>query len=937
MPLTRPILLRLLLVGAAALIWADTTGQVNLLLHNDSARDSALARSQRDDSAFLSRDLPNAQMDTKKWSWNRRFFQNLFTRYNYYFNAETKLEESLSRVQQLYKEDYTRLLPLYPYKMSDMNLVKRDLDSVILQASLGVEIHDLRGKWIPDLYLLIGRAYYYEGSFTKATEAFQYINVHYAPKNPQDFTPVIGSAGYEPHAQISVSSPEKQQEALYRFKHHQERNDAFLWRARTMTESGDYAQALSLLNILESDPQFPQRLKGSLAEVQSYYYYSQGQYQKLKAPLEAAIRYSSDSYQKSRWEFLLAQLSQDAGDVPGAISHYTLAIRFTSEPLMDFYANFNIAMIQVNQGQGTEAKNIRALVAMARRNKYQAYRGILYYGIAKVEEGYGDDAGARYWLVQSIRASSGEPEQLTQSYQMLAGLYYKKSRFIRSYDYYDSTRIAMARWPEFPDTAAVNNRRNQLKLVVFQLGVISRQDSLQRIAVLPDSQQKAFLLRLLAERKAALKREQKALRRAQQAAQGEPAGSEIPGAASGNSGTSSGTWYFYNPVSLASGFNTFREQWGTRPLVDNWRRSAAITGLGGVSSQISRTDSIQSAAMAQAANSAAALDLASLYEGLPNTPDKLTRSNDSLIEAYFNLGRIFFEGLDNLPASIDAYETLHRRFPDNEHQQQTAYMLFLLYGRNHEQDRRDSTGKFILSKYAGSPFADLVQGGRRVSQDSLRQAEVSAFYDSTYLDYLGGDYAGVIQRKIMADHLFAGNELQDKFDLLQAMAIIHTAPDSTGMGAIAGVMRAHPNGAVHDQAAAILDALRHKQETIDYLTHLQLEPDSAQNSLTSGSGAPPASSAPVNPAPPAPRPVTGLAGSPVGPTLTPQPGIRGSIQVTGRNLPGNNQIFRIRDSINRHISDSVLEASELVRADSNSAKKRADSLKAALASARLVT
>ena len=40
-----------------------------------------------------------------------------------------------------------------------------------------------------------------------------------------------------------------------------------------------------------------------------------------------------------------------------------------------------------------------------------------------------------------------------------------------------------------------------------------------------------------------------------------------------------GEWYFYNNKSRAKGAAEFKARWGTRPNVDNWRRSSAIAGI----------------------------------------------------------------------------------------------------------------------------------------------------------------------------------------------------------------------------------------------------------------------------------------------------------------------------------------------------------------------
>src|SRR5688500_3280069 len=48
-----------------------------------------------------------------------KFFQNLTTHYNYFFNASTKLNEVIDQAKLSFRDDYTRLLPFYNYSLDN--------------------------------------------------------------------------------------------------------------------------------------------------------------------------------------------------------------------------------------------------------------------------------------------------------------------------------------------------------------------------------------------------------------------------------------------------------------------------------------------------------------------------------------------------------------------------------------------------------------------------------------------------------------------------------------------------------------------------------------------------------------------------------------------------------------------------------------------------
>ncbi|MCK7557056.1 hypothetical protein MKQ70_19410 [Chitinophaga sedimenti] len=57
------------------------------------------------------RRTPAEKLAAKKFDFRRKVYQNLVTRYNYYYNAKLKLENTLKGIQQQQQENYNKLLP----------------------------------------------------------------------------------------------------------------------------------------------------------------------------------------------------------------------------------------------------------------------------------------------------------------------------------------------------------------------------------------------------------------------------------------------------------------------------------------------------------------------------------------------------------------------------------------------------------------------------------------------------------------------------------------------------------------------------------------------------------------------------------------------------------------------------------------------------------
>ena len=156
---------------------------------------------------YENRKLGAEKSAEKKFKGPRKFIQNTVTHYNWYFNANNKLNEIIERAKLAHKEDYGQLLPFYNYSIEQTSADK-ELDSVIIRSNAGILTHDLRNSWIDNLYMLMGRAYYLRNNLDSAYLTFQYINYAFAKKEKDGYDIPIGSNATEGNNALSVSTKE---------------------------------------------------------------------------------------------------------------------------------------------------------------------------------------------------------------------------------------------------------------------------------------------------------------------------------------------------------------------------------------------------------------------------------------------------------------------------------------------------------------------------------------------------------------------------------------------------------------------------------------------------------------------------------------------------------------------------------------------------------
>jgi hypothetical protein len=217
---------------------------------------------------FKEKTLRSEKTGEKKFTLPRRFVQNTVSHYNYFFNANNKINSVVERARLVNTDDYSKLLPYYSFTLDNTASQKIELDSVIYKATAGILLHDLRSDWVDNLYLLIGKAYYFRKDFDSAYMTFQFINYNLFPRNKKDDDNqlIVGTNENRDNNFLSISSKEDRNIIQKAFSRPPSRNDALVWQIRTLTDMDKYPEAAGLINTLNNDPLFPKRLDPYFSE-----------------------------------------------------------------------------------------------------------------------------------------------------------------------------------------------------------------------------------------------------------------------------------------------------------------------------------------------------------------------------------------------------------------------------------------------------------------------------------------------------------------------------------------------------------------------------------------------------------------------------------------------------------------------------------------------
>lgn len=760
---------------------------------------------------YENKKLGSERTAEKKFTLPRRFVQNTVTHYNWYFNANNRLNEVVARAKAAHIDDYAKLLSFYNYDLDITAADSSELDSVLYRSNAGILVHDLRNSWIDNLYMLMGRAYYYKKELDSAYLTFQYINYAFSPKEKDGYDKPIGSNSTEGGTVFSISTKEKNSLPKKVFTTPPSRNESFIWQIRTYIANDDLAEAAGLVETLKADPVFPERLYPDLYEVQAWWFYKKQQYDSSAVYLEKALNNAENKQEEARWEYLIAQLYERSNHPDLAEKFYKRTIKHTLDPVLEVYARLN-AIRQNKSDSNAMGQSINELLKMARKDRYTNYRDIIYYTAAQIELERNNITGAKALLLkatQTIPASTNS-NQRTQAFLLLGNLSFKEKNYRDAKRFYDSI---VTTDPIIENAEAFEKRKNILSNIVLQAEIIERQDSLQRIASLTEAEREAFIKKLV-----------KKIRREQGLREEETIGSATaPGKMDSRPVIDlfdtqiKGEWYFYNPSLKSRGYTEFRSKWGNRPNEDNWRRASAINQANAA------TGNDQGLRSSRATGTAPAeYGYEALLRNVPLTPMQLNDSHDSIQSATMLMSTGYLEGLEDYPTVIQTLESFLERYPSTPRRSQALFQLYYSYTKTGDISKADNILKQMQEKFPGSDFEKLATNAKKGVYSDPQKAEMTARYDAIYSLFIEGRFEEALAQKKTADSLFNNNYWTPQLLYIESIYYIRQRQDSTAKAVLQEITALYPSTPMAVKAQTLLDVLNRRNEIENYLTNLQI-------------------------------------------------------------------------------------------------------------------
>lgn len=664
---------------------------------------------------------------TQKDTAANRKLQNLSAKYNLIYNANVLLTEYEEGLSQSNSENFNILLPMYyAPEVADAATAGTKitvLDDIDQKARMIIAEKNF-SKYIDEAYILLGKTNFYQGKYYNANAYFDY-----------------------------VAEAFKNDHSVYL--------NALNLKARSAIALNDLKIAEKILDTVMVELDSVKRGKSEPLATLAQFSVINGIDKQAIEYLEAALKAKPSSANRKRWTYTLAQLYENEEQYEKSLAAYHKVEK--SNASFEMYFNAKLSKIRITEKlNGRDFDRKQQLTRMLKDDKNADFKDQIYYEIAEDYFDIKDFSQAEKYYNLGIRNSTVNNGQKALSYLKLADLNFKEyNNYVNAKLYYDSTVTFLPK--THPFYATIVTKADNLAYLKDRYETIALQDTLQRIAALPESERALAVSNYFAVRSLPVI-EQENLN----------SGSAVVNNFKPESG---GIFYFSNATAISKGFNEFKKRWGNRKLENNWRQSVksnnqnqqAALDLGdvGPGSLPSDPDVVVPIVLDATAKSALYVD------SIPLTPALLALSNQKIIASYLEIGAFYQQVLKDKPEAIKTYETLLERFPNNENLATIYYSLYLAYqGTNNAESVKYKD--LVLNNYASSNFAkSIIDPNFSMKQNQL-EIVLNTEYESLFKGLQEKNYRTVIADAKKVSQRFPGNVMEPQFEYLKAIAIGQT-------------------------------------------------------------------------------------------------------------------------------------------------------------------
>ncbi|RME18922.1 MAG: hypothetical protein D6799_02350, partial [Bacteroidetes bacterium] len=709
-------------------IFAKT--EKNIIFHEIFRLSSSFKRMKKFTLHILVWLVVASSCSTKKNTAVHRFWHNMNTRFNGYFNSTESIKEGQYKIRTAHKDNFEEILPVFVIPQNDEDAKKTypEFDRAIKKASLMIQRHAIKekgssaettkhgaNKWIDNCWINIGIARFYKREFFGGIEALDYVTRNYAKSK--------------------------------------DKYDAYIWLVKSYNEIGAVSESEVILDNLNNEKKLPQHIQQELYLTNADYYIKRGNYKEALKNLDQFIQQKfffnpERKIQKARAAFIAAQISEQQNNSKKAKEYYKKVIKLKPDYEMMFYAKMKSSLLFDESNPSEMEKRKKELLQMTNETKNSDYLDVIYYTLGQIEEKQNHIDAAKKYYTLSVRTSTANPKQKSYSYLKLGDLFFEQGRYVESGKYYDSAVTTLPKTHKNYDKIVA--RKEILQNLIKYIQGIHELDSLIQLSKISKDEIDHLIDRQI---KQYIAEKEKKKKEQEEKAKSTPPGPANPNDPNNNPfAAQSASFYFYNKNAVNYGIQDFIKRWGNRPLEDNWRRSIKNKTLESPeetadnsnpnknSNPTNNAGKENSSTTAKNDNIDPRTTKEYYLQKIPYNDSTLNAYIDKIIEYYYLMALTYKEDLNDYPKSIKVFEELNAKYPDNKYKLSSWYQLYLTHQKVGNINKSNEYKEKILQQYPQSEYAQIIKNPNYITGKQNEMNLTEQKYEQIYNAYTSGNY-----------------------------------------------------------------------------------------------------------------------------------------------------------------------------------------------------
>ena len=677
------------------------------------------------------------------------------TMYNVLYNGNLALEEGKKELAEKRKDNYFEILEVEPEVRSQNYNLKGEgnphFDRAEEKAIKAIQRHSMvfdgkqKNRKIDDAYMLLGKARYYNGRYIPALEAFNHLLTNYGETN--------------------------------------QRYNAAVWREKAHIQLGREQLAVAALEKILEEEQPKRRERATLHAVLAQAFINLESYPKAIEALKQASQETKEKPKRGRYYFIIGQLFEHLQQKDSAQAYYQKVIGLNWNVPRRLWVEAQVGKART-QTLTPEEKiaYTKKLRKMEKLYEHKDLLDLVYFQHALFLEGENQPKAATNYFLRSLEKNKDNEGLRRRTHEHLGELYFKDKKYPLAYAHYDSTLAYIPK--NTLEHLYMRRKRDNLAQITAFENTIAKADSLSRIMKMPKEEQIRYFERHIDSLKQ------------QPATQQAVTITDFGRATTPQQQNPQEGFYFYLPQTVAYGKQLFKQRFGDRPLMDNWRWSNQLIA------QQSTDVVTDSLAISQ-------ISPEDYLKKLP-TPSELEQLQKDRETALYGVGELYWEKFADGKLAEQRLTRLLSLTHNDKLKEKTLYLLYKINEKNPKE--ADAYKQQLLTSFPNSEYAKPISG-----QQSTNEKELQEQYQRLSDQLAAQQYAEVLAYIQAHKTAYKTSSMGPDFDILKAKAIARLEGKAAYIRELEAIVQEYPNTSQADDLKEKLKILKGSSEKPTFL------------------------------------------------------------------------------------------------------------------------